>query len=213
MLSRRSLLKKLGESEFNKLRCRNPKLFDDVYPSTRGDEARKKMESILSQRPISMRDGNLLSEFNRNRRNDSAWFKKMRMLYPETTRSKGERAFTSMLEAMPKTCTFAPGQKWKGNQVTYIFIDEILGKFKKLPGHARRAWNKGLSGHPDSGRKHAEFAKLKRVRNLETGQVFVGLQQAAIACGYSKTNGSNIGECCNGKRKTACGGFQWAYVD
>ena len=51
----------------------------------------------------------------------------------------------------------------------------------------------------------------KKVRCVETGEVFESIHEVERKLGLSK---GNICECCNGKgnRKT-CGGFHWEYVD
>lgn len=50
---------------------------------------------------------------------------------------------------------------------------------------------------------------LKKVRCVETGQVFNSIKEAKASCGR---NNIHIGEVCNGKRKTA-GGFHWEYAN
>ena len=48
----------------------------------------------------------------------------------------------------------------------------------------------------------------KRVRNIETGIVYVS---AIEACEKTGINNSSIGKCCKGKRNNA-GGFKWEYI-
>lgn len=73
-----------------------------------------------------------------------------------------------------------------------------------------------LSGinHPMYGKKHSEEtkekmsnAKKKMIMNINTGQIFNSLLDAA---NFTKINISGISLCCKGKRKTA-GKYRWKY--
>ena len=52
--------------------------------------------------------------------------------------------------------------------------------------------------------------KKRRVRNMDTGEVFNSLNAAGLSCGLKV--GDTISLCCQGKMHTA-GGYHWEYVD
>ena len=52
--------------------------------------------------------------------------------------------------------------------------------------------------------------RTKSVINLDTGEVYQSLEEAARSCGLKK--GDTIGLCCAGKQKKA-GGYRWSYKD
>ena len=55
---------------------------------------------------------------------------------------------------------------------------------------------------------HKEYGQ-RRVKCVETGQIFESILQASAETGCER---GNIVDCCRGKRKT-CRGFHWEYVD
>ena len=59
------------------------------------------------------------------------------------------------------------------------------------------------------GQKISERAK-KKVRNVDTGEIFQSLKEAAERYGGTAKN-NHIGECCRGLRSTAYG-YHWEYV-
>lgn len=58
--------------------------------------------------------------------------------------------------------------------------------------------------------KPGHASRSKKVRCVETGQVFESAKSAGLAHGH--TNGNQIAEVCRGLQKTAAG-FRWVYVD
>lgn len=64
------------------------------------------------------------------------------------------------------------------------------------------------TGCPECGKENSRKAKFKKVRNLDTGEIFESMKDACIK--YNLKSG-NLGKCCNGKRKT-CGGYRWEFV-
>ena len=50
----------------------------------------------------------------------------------------------------------------------------------------------------------------KKVLNVDTGEIFNSLTEAAKSCGL--ISGDSIGYCCKGKQLTA-GGYHWKYLD
>ena len=65
------------------------------------------------------------------------------------------------------------------------------------------------SGCPRCGRVRTRDAAKRKVINLDTGEVFSSLSQAAESCNGDKRN---IFCCCSGITKTAYG-FKWSYAD
>lgn len=59
------------------------------------------------------------------------------------------------------------------------------------------------------GRKRTNVAKQKKVRNLDTNEVFESVKSAAESYGIGSTN---ITDCLHGRTRTA-GGFRWEFVD
>ncbi len=62
-------------------------------------------------------------------------------------------------------------------------------------------------GCTSCGRAKANAAKHKKVRNMDTGEVFESVKSAAASCGVI---GQAISTCLSGRSKTA-GGFHWEY--
>lgn len=60
----------------------------------------------------------------------------------------------------------------------------------------------------ESAKKLGNSPHAKRVRNIDTGEIFNCVTEAGAKYG----NRRNISLCCSGKRKT-CGGYRWEYVD
>lgn len=68
---------------------------------------------------------------------------------------------------------------------------------------------KNGGGCPKCGRVSSNKAKNKRIRNIDTGEVFKSVITAAKSCGVGH---SAISQCLSGKSKTA-GGCRWEYYD
>ena len=75
-------------------------------------------------------------------------------------------------------------------------------------------WNASVAsrtklGHgcPRCGVERSARAKLRKIINLDTGEVFDGIKNAK-----DKYPNGNIGKCLNGGSKTACG-FRWAFYN
>ena len=64
-------------------------------------------------------------------------------------------------------------------------------------------------GCPECGKKRTAKKTSKKIKCVETGEVFHSLRSASDS---KHVNIGHMSECCNGKRKTA-GGFHWVYID
>lgn len=62
-----------------------------------------------------------------------------------------------------------------------------------------------------SGINNPKYGKGKKVRCIETNQIFDCIPDANEFLGKDRCN-SNIKECCRGKNKTAYG-LHWEYID
>lgn len=60
----------------------------------------------------------------------------------------------------------------------------------------------------NSAKKLGDSHRARRVKNLDTGEIFDCITEAGAKYG----NRRNISLCCLGKRKT-CNGYRWKYVD
>ena len=79
---------------------------------------------------------------------------------------------------------------------------------KAISGRARGIGCRNCS-YKLRGQKLGERMR-KRVRNVETGEIFQSLAETAEKYGESSKN-NHIGECCRGQRKTAYG-YHWEYA-
>lgn len=59
--------------------------------------------------------------------------------------------------------------------------------------------------------KGSKNPRAKKVRCIETGQVFDYIREANEFLGKNRLS-SDISKCCKGKLKT-CGGYHWEYVE
>ena len=57
-------------------------------------------------------------------------------------------------------------------------------------------------------KENTQYSLAKRVLCIETGDIYDSIKEATEKTGV---NPKNIGQCCNGRRKTA-GGFHWCFV-
>jgi hypothetical protein len=64
------------------------------------------------------------------------------------------------------------------------------------------------AGCPECGKKLVSQSKYKPVKCIETGEVFISLQDAEIKTGI---NSACISNCCRGKQKTA-GKLHWKFI-
>lgn len=86
-------------------------------------------------------------------------------------------------------------------------------------GSSLKVWWKCPRGHSymaaiskRTGRKPTgcPYCRMKRVRNVETGEIFDSIKLAAESCGLNSYY--KISDCCKDQKKTA-NGFHWKYVD
>ena len=54
------------------------------------------------------------------------------------------------------------------------------------------------------------YVRSRKIRNVDTGEIFLSIMDAARSCGANY--GNNIGKCLRGQRPTAFG-YHWEYVD
>lgn len=81
---------------------------------------------------------------------------------------------------------------------------------KKHSAEARAKMSAARKGRPlteDWKAKVAAKVKRAKVKNLDTGEVFTSIQEAADKYGITATHISRV---CRGKRKS-CGGYRWEY--
>ena len=90
-----------------------------------------------------------------------------------------------------------------GSNVKVWWRCSKCGKEFKCPIKTR----KNGGGCPECGRKSTNTAKYKKVRNIDTNDIFESIKSAAQFYGI---NGSSISQCLKGKNKTA-GGYHWEY--
>lgn len=65
-------------------------------------------------------------------------------------------------------------------------------------------------GCPLCGRKKNRESKIRKVMNVDTGEIYNNSMSAAKALGIKSAG--NIRSCCNGYQKTA-GGYHWKYIN
>ncbi|MGL5675492.1 MAG: GIY-YIG nuclease family protein [Cellulosilyticaceae bacterium] len=95
----------------------------------------------------------------------------------------------------------------KGNPM-YGTISPMAGK--KFTQEHKDKIAESLKG---SYREHvigANNPAARKVRNVDTGQMFGTLTEAGKSCGKSR---QNIGVACRSKGKRTAGGFRWEYID
>ena len=100
----------------------------------------------------------------------------------------------------------------KANQVrpmdnkNYWWICSKCGKsYQSSPAH-RVGRN---SGCPDCARHKTAVAHYKKVKNIDTGEIYESIKSASEKC---KINAKSISNCCRGVSKTA-GGYHWKFAN
>ena len=98
-----------------------------------------------------------------------------------------------------------PSQVLFGSATKYWWICPTCGNdYLASPANRHNG-----TGCPSCGIEKTRVAKFKKIRNIETGEIFPSLKEACLK--YGLKNG-NLSKCCNGKRKS-CGGYHWEYVE
>lgn len=80
-------------------------------------------------------------------------------------------------------------------------------------GTGKQRMSETKKGRKNTKEHNENIAKAnwKKVRCVETSQIFNSIEEANIWCGLQPKSGK-IGECCRGQRKRA-GGYTWEYVN
>jgi hypothetical protein len=130
---------------------------------------------------------------------DKNWLKNN---FPRWSKTRGEKAIKRMLSSMPKDLvSFKEGQEWKGVNHKHIFICKKYGEFESRPNTLkRRAWKKGLSGHPRN--------KQRSVKIKETEKIFNSLAECAKSLKVTTPSVSF-----SLKYNKKCKGYTLEYVD
>lgn len=80
------------------------------------------------------------------------------------SRTSTYESLKRMLNGLPEGVTFITGQQWLGAKKKYKFICSKYGEFEGVPFKLRqRTWNKGLSGHPEDGKRSNRIKNAKKV--------------------------------------------------
>ncbi|MBQ9778121.1 MAG: zinc-ribbon domain-containing protein, partial [Clostridia bacterium] len=104
-----------------------------------------------------------------------------------------------------KNHPFSPSQIAGQSNKKFWWRCSVCGlEYKASPAH--RVCGRGC---PACGRKRTREAHLKKIKCVETQEIFIGLSAAAAQMGVSS---NAIGNCCRGKSHTA-GGYHWEYLD
>lgn len=82
-------------------------------------------------------------------------------------------------------------------------------EWRTSPNQRTRHYNNSAYGCPVCGRKKVYQSNHIKIRNIDTGEVFDSLTDAANSCNGRK---GDICDCCNGNQKSAFG-YHWEYVD
>lgn len=98
-----------------------------------------------------------------------------------------------------------PSEVLPGSNHKYWWICPICNKsYLTSPSH-----RKSGSSCPKCGHKRTNESKNRRVKNLDTNEVFKSMSEAVEKYNLQL---SNLTKCCKGQRNT-CGGYRWKYID
>ena len=98
--------------------------------------------------------------------------------------------------------------EWGSGRPVWWKCSKCGYEWRATPNHRTRNAGVDGSGCYKCARERINRTNNVKIINLDTGQVFDSLTEAAESCGGRK---SDICTCCNGKQKTAFG-FHWAYL-
>lgn len=118
---------------------------------------------------------------------------------------KGVNDFATMHPELLEEWDYEKNEKQPSE---YSEHSRVMVWWKDVKGHS---WKQTIEhrsyGH---GCPICNGTAKKHVLNIDTGQIFDSLSEAAKSCGLLQ--GDTISLCCQGKQKTA-GGYHWKYVD
>jgi hypothetical protein len=122
-------------------------------------------------------------------------------------RKNGKRSGKQIHRLVAEAYIPNPGQKPEVNHIDTDKTNNIVSnlEWNTSGENKRHAWDNGLY---EKARKAASKASSKKVRCLETGEVFPSATEASKSLGFSRCAVKNsIHNNCK------CGGYTWAYLE
>lgn len=138
---------------------------------------------------------------------DPAFDKLIRQLAPHWFDTR-LRTLKKLKAIAPKNVRFVGTYKIVGRFVIWDLVDDEYGEFKSSAQVLKKAWKKGLAGHPKRGKKSKDQHIKKPVINLSTKDVYESAAMASTSLGLTRTSVSS-----SINREIKCGGYLWAYYD